>query len=457
MQVRPRESKVKIMFSAVAIRLLGPAMAYKAYRSYWLGTLASVAGFQMLTFSQYVIIHRLTHDPKYLAWVALASAVPAIVLNIYGGVLADKLDRRRLIAVTQIVNGSLILILTILTFAEIVRPIHVIILAFLSGAVNAFDQPARQALFPSLINPKVMMNAVALNSAIWTGIRIIAPAFAGLIIALAGEGVSFFLSALGFFTMAVVVLTLHAPAVNNSSPSGRSGGAWGSPRRRGGPLEGLKFIAANNVFVSLIGMSFFNSFFGMAYIPMMPVFAEEILKVGVEGQGILMGLGGVGALAMTMTLGRMGNIKQRGLLIIIGALMFGLLLATFSISAQLVGNYYLAMVLMFIMGMSSSVYMISIMSSLQLMVPNDMRGRIMGFYSMTYSIMPLGGLYAAAAAGLFGGGSEGVPSAVALGGLFVALFAIGPALLNSNVRNVGILAQDFQPNNSSKAVSSASD
>ena len=125
MQVRLRESKVKIMFSAVAIRLLGPAMAYKAYRLYWLGSLASVAGFQMLTFSQYVIIHRLTHDPKYLAWVALASAVPAIVLNIYGGVLADKLERRRLIAITQIINGSLILILTILTFAEIVRPIHV--------------------------------------------------------------------------------------------------------------------------------------------------------------------------------------------------------------------------------------------------------------------------------------------------------------------------------------------
>ena len=447
---------MKRMFSAVAIRLLGPAMAYKAYRSYWLGTLASVAGFQMLTFSQYVIIHRLTHDPKYLAWVALASAVPAIVLNIYGGVLADKLERRRLIAITQIINGSLILILTILTFAEIVRPIHVIVLAFLSGAVNAFDQPARQALFPSLINPKVMMNAVALNSAIWTGIRIVAPAFAGFIIALAGEGISFLLSALGFFTMAEVVLTLPVPTGNNSS-SRRSGGAWERSRRQGGPLEGLKFIAANNIFVFLIGMSFFNSFFGMAYIPMMPVFAEEILKVGVEGQGVLMGLGGVGALIMTMTLGRIGNIKQRGLLIIIGALMFGLLLATFSISAQLVGNYYLAMVLMFIMGMSSSVYMISIMSSLQLMVPNDMRGRIMGFYSMTYSIMPLGGLYAAAAAGLFGGGSEGVPSAVALGGLFVALFAIGPALLNSNVRNVGILAQDFQPNNSSKAVSSASD
>ena len=133
--------------------------------------------------------------------------------------------------------------------------------------------------------------------------------------------------------------------------------------------------------------------------------------------------------------------------------MFGLLLATFSISAQLVGNYYLAMVLMFVMGMSSSVYMISIMSSLQLMVPDDMRGRIMGFYS----IMPLGGLYAAGAAGLFGGGSEGVPSAVALGGLFVALFAIGPALLNSNVRNVGILIQDFRSDNSSEAVSSASD
>ena len=184
------------MVSETLTRVCGPAMAYPAYRSYWLGTLASVGGFQMLNFSQFWVIHRLTHDPLFLGYVGLASAIPSIVLNIFGGVLADKVERRRLIAITQAVNGVLILVLAVLTFAEILRPIHVIGIAFFSGAVNAFDQPARQALYPALIERTVMMNAVALNSAIWTGTRIVAPALAGLIITLAGEGVSFLSSSL---------------------------------------------------------------------------------------------------------------------------------------------------------------------------------------------------------------------------------------------------------------------
>ena len=135
------------MLSAIMVRALGPAMAYPAYRAYWFGTLASVSGFQMLNFSQFWIIHRLTHDPIFLGYVGLASAIPSIVLNIFGGVLADRLERRRLIAITQTVNGLLIIVLTLLTFTGIVQPFHVIVLAFLAGAVNAFDQPARQALY----------------------------------------------------------------------------------------------------------------------------------------------------------------------------------------------------------------------------------------------------------------------------------------------------------------------
>jgi len=423
-----------VMIASLLTKTLGPAMEFKQYRIFWLGTLASVTGFQMLNFSQFWIIHRLTQDPLFLGYVGLASAVPSILLNLFGGVVADKLDRKRLIAFTQSINAILILILALITFTEVVRPTHVIILAFLAGGVNAFDQPARQALYPALIDRSVMMNAVALNSAIWTGTRIIAPAIAGVVITFAGEGTSFLLSALGFFAMSVITLTIHVPkAKNNNKIVEHSEGT------RKALFEGVKYILANNVFLLLIGITFFNSFFGMAYLPMMPVFAVEILKVGADGQGIIMGLGGIGALSMTIVLGRIGNFEKRGLLIILGSVSFGLTLAVFALTAAWISNYYLAMVLMLIVGGSSSVYMISIMSSLQLMVPDNMRGRVMGFYGITWSIMPLGGMYAGGLAKLIGDGNDGVPFAVAIGGILVALFAIGPGLLNSNIRNLGKL------------------
>ena len=422
------------MGTSLLTKTLGPAMAFRQYRIFWLGTLASVTGFQMLNFSQFWIIHKLTQDPLFLGYVGLASAVPSILLNLFGGVLADKLDRRKLIAIPQSVNAILILVLALLTFTEMVRPAHVIILAFLAGGVNAFDQPARQAFYPVLIDRSVMMNAVALNSAIWTGTRIVAPALAGFVIMFAGEGTSFLLSSLGFFAMAVITLTIRVPKTDSNKTAFEH--AEGTGRAL---FEGVRYILANNVFLFLIAITFFNSFFGMAYLPMMPVFAVEILEVGADGQGIIMGLGGIGALSMTMILGRIGNFEKRGLLIILGSLSFGLTLAIFALTASWISSYYLAMVLMLIIGASSSVYMISIMSSLQLMVPDNMRGRVMGFYGITWSIMPLGGMYAGGLAKLIGDGNDGVPMAVAVGGLLVALFAIGPSLLNHNVRNVGKL------------------
>jgi len=428
-----------VMIVSLLTKTLGPAMEFRQYRIFWLGTLASVTGFQMLNFSQFWIIHRLTQDPLFLGYVGLASAVPSILLNLFGGVVADKLDRKRLIAFTQSINAILILILALITFTEVVRPTHVIILAFLAGGVNAFDQPARQALYPALIDRSVMMNAVALNSAIWTGTRIIAPAIAGVVITVAGEGTSFLLSALGFLAMSIITLTIHVPKTNKRNSHNiaeRSEGA------RKALFEGVKYIFANNIFLFLIAITFFNSFFGMAYLPMMPVFAVEILEVGADGQGIIMGLGGIGALSMTMVLGRIGNFEKRGLLIILGSMSFGLTLAIFALTAAWISSYYLAMVLMLIIGASSSAYMISIMSSLQLMVPDNMRGRVMGFYGITWSIMPLGGMYAGGLAKLIGDTNDGVPIAVAVGGLLVALFALGPSLLNSNIRNLGKLVAD---------------
>lgn len=432
------------MMSSILVRLLGPAMGFDSFRSYWFGTLASVTGFQMLTFTQFWLIHRLTEDPIFLGYVGLANAAPAIVLNLFGGVVADRIDRKRLIAITQFTNGLLILILGTLTITNIVSSSHVIAIAFLAGGVNAFDQPARQALYPSLIERSAMSNAVALNSTIWMSNRIIAPALAGFIIAWGGEGVSFLLSSAGFFVMVFVVMTLEVR--KSTSHSKRLTESKGLLPEDSGLFGVIKFLAANNIFLILISMTFFNSFFGMAYIPMMPVFAKDILHVGSDGQGVLVGISGTGALAMSLLLGRIGTVGRTRLLLIVGSVLFGLTLTVFSLTSLKYEHYYLAMIFMLIMGLSNSAYLISIMSTIQLLVPDSMRGRVMGFHGMTFSIMPLGAMYAGGLSGFFKDASVGVASTVAFGGVLVAVFSIACGLLNSNVKGIDNLIRKHQEN-----------
>ena len=399
-----------------------PAMRYPQYRAYWFGTLASVCGFQMLIFAQGWLTFELTGSPLYLGYVAVASALPSIALNLFGGVFADRLDKRKLIFFTQILTAAIIFTLAFLTLFELVRVEHILALAFAAGAVNAFDQPARQALYPHLIDRRVIMSAVALNSAIWQGTRIVAPAVAGIIIGLIGTATAMFVAGAGFVVMAIVILTLRVPRIEAGSTGGAIGALW----------EGLRFIGGSSIFSFLIAMTFFNSFFGMAYITMMPAIAVDVLKVGPDGQGLLMTVGGVGALGVTMLLSSAGNFHRKGLLIIGGGVAFGLSIVTFALTSRFVGSYPLALALMFVMGTSSSTYMISIMSSLQLLVPDRMRGRVMGFYGMTWSIMPLGGMQAGAIATFVG-----VPVAIAIGGALVAAFSLGPALINRQLRNLG--------------------
>lgn len=406
-----------------------PAMRYPAYRSYWLGSLAAVVGFQMFQFGQGWLAYQITGSPLFLGYVWLANAIPAILLNLFGGVFADLFDKRKLIRVTQLATAALIFLLAIMTMLDLVHIYNLLIIAFFAGAVNAFDQPARQALYPHLIDRKVMMSAVAMNSAIWQGTRIVAPAAAGGIVYYLGTSFTFFIAGAGFVIMAMVISSLKIPPIERG----------GSGNAAKDMAEGVSFIAKNSIFSFLIGMTFFNSFFGLAYITMMPVFAVDILRVGSGGQGLLMGVSGVGALATTLFLGSLGNIRQKGLLLIGGAIAFGTSLVTFALASEFHGSFILALGILFFVGIFNSIYMVSIMSSLQIMVPDRMRGRVMGFYGMTWSIMPLGGFQAGIMAEYLG-----APFAVSLGGLAVIAFAAGPAMLNGNVRNIGTILQGFE-------------
>ena len=375
-------------------------------------------------------MYELTGSPLALGSVGLAQAVPGIVFNLVGGVFADKLDLRRLIMVNQILTAGLIFLMATLTFLDLIEVWHLLVIALVSSSVNAFDEPARQAVYPRLIERQAMTSAVALNSAIWQSNRIVAPALAGLIISLAGTAAAFYTAGGGFLTMAAVIYFLRVPRITRDSHQ--------SPVQD--MAEGLSFIRKNSLFSFLIGMTFFNSFFGLAYITLMPVFAVDILKIGADGQGVLMSFGGAGALLATIYLSSRDTSRAKGWLILGGSITFGLSLIAFALTSQYIGSYPLAIALMFAVGLFNSAYNISVQSSLQMMVPDDIRGRVMGFYSMTYSLGPLGALQAGALAGLVT-----TPIAIAVGGFAVVGFAGGAAMINTQVRNLGATLRRLEP------------
>ena len=372
----------------------------------------------MLRFGQFWLIFQLTGSPLALDYIGLANGIPAIFLNLFGGLAADRVDQRRLIIIAQSITAGLIFLLATLTLLDFVRVWHLLTIAFLVGAVEAFDQPARRTLFPHLIDRKVMMSAVALNSAIWPGARILAPGIAGFIIAWYGTAASFYVAGSGFLIMAAVTCSLRLPSVTKVPRRGTVHDL----------LEGLHFIRQNTSFSFSIALTFFSSFFAMAYIPLMPVIAVDILQVGAKGQGMLLGVGGVGSLITSVWLATRKDAGSKGLLILGGSLMAGLSVATFALISWLIGSFAMALALMFIIGVFTSMSNTSLQSSMQLAVPDALRGRVMGFYGMTYNIRPLGGMQAGALASLIT-----TPLAIAVGGLAVAFFVIGAAFTNRKI------------------------
>ena len=404
-----------------------PALRYPAYRTYWLGTLGSVSGYQIFLFTQFVLVYYLTGSYIYLGLVGLANAVPAIGLSLFGGVVADKVDRRKLIMVAQAATGALMFTLATLTLGGVVEVWHVAVIVFGAGAVQAFDNPARQAFYPRLLDRSVMTSGVALNSAIWQGMRIAGPAIAGIIVAHVGDdgrvgmAAALFLASAGFWFMGGVMYTLKVAPVE--SP--------GRLRPLSDIKDGLRFVLGSTVIAFLIMMAYFNNLFGTAYIPLMPAIATELLEVGADRQGWLLSAAGAGGLLVTVFLGSRRTIGNRSLLLIGGATLYGSLVAAMALTAESAGSYPLALVIMFGIGASLSMYMVPLQTSLQLMVPDNMRGRVMGLFSMAYAFQPLAATQAGFVATFLG-----VHIAIAIGGGLVAAFALGPALLNARIRSL---------------------
>ena len=405
---------------------LPPALRYRSFRNYWLALLASVTGYQMLVnFSLLWLIYDITHDARFEGYVGLSIAIPAIGLNLFGGVFADRLDPRRLVGIAQFLTATVAVTLAVLVMTGMVNQWHVLAAAFLFGSTQAFDTPSRQSIWPRLVGREALPNAVALNSVIWTGTRIVAPTIAGIIIGRINIAAAVLVSATGFYILSVVVQTLKLP------PSDRIAGSVFQQM-----LAGFAFIKENPVFMYLIGMTFFNGMFGMSYIFLMPVFAKEVLDVGAEKTGWLLGASGAGALTGTLIAANMGSRLCDAKPLMGGSILFALFLMAFGVVTHF-GSYELGLLVLFFAGCSNNIYLMSVMVNLQTRVPDRFRGRVMGFYTITWSMTALGAFQAS-----FFAHYISPPAAVAIGGALVIAFVLGPALVNKEIRSLTPLPKE---------------
>jgi MFS family permease len=364
------------------------------------------------------LVLELTNSPLLLGLTGLTHAVPTITLSLIGGVMADRADRRRVMIVSQAGSATLFLALAMLVMTERVMLWHVMVVAFLSGCVRAFDRPSRMALLPQMVPKEEIPNAVAIGGTIWQLNRLVGPAVAGMLIYLTGIGPTYgfcFFASLSAICLWLGIRLEHRPTAASSA---------GLLQHM---MDGLKFIRANEIYYTFIGMTFFNSVFGMSYLILMPVFARDVLSVGSQGFGFLQSAGGAGALCGVIAVAYLAHSGGKGRQAIGGAIAFGLLLIVFAFSKY----YLLSLAVACALGIASQFYMTTINTILQVNLPDELRGRVMGIYGLTWELMPVGGMIAGTIAEF-----ADAPTAVAVGGLFVAMMALGSAVYLPNVRRL---------------------
>ena len=401
------------------------ALSHPQYLRYWLGSFASVGATQLMVMGQGWLVYELSGSAMNLGYLGAAASIPTIAMTLFGGALADRLDKRSVLMTTSLLVGSLLMVLAILDYSETVAVWHVLLIAGLIALVSGFDWPTRQAIFPLLIDQKDMMSAVALNSIIWQSCRMIMPAFGGVLIAVSDTWLVFLLCAVGFFIMFMVVSGLKVTLPVNTK-------AIGSTLAQ--ISEGVQFIAGNHLFAILIPLSFAGMFFGTSYMQLMPAFSD-LLNTDGTGYGYLISATGIGAVAGTILVGSLQDSRRLGAIMLMSCAMAAILIYVFAgvtaFAADLPGAYVLALVSVFTISVCSSVFMITSLTVMQLNVPDEIRGRVMGIHGITYSMIPLGGLLAGAIASV-----SSAPVAISVGGTVYLVIVLWIGAFRQKIRRI---------------------
>ena len=363
------------------------ALRHAPYRRYLLGSAASVGGFQLLIMGQGWLVYELSGSPLHLGFLGAASSIPTIAVALVGGVIADRVDRRRMLIATSSIIAGLLVLLAALDGTGVVAVWHVLAIAAAIALIAGLDFPSRQAFFPSLIPRDQMMSAVALNSMLWQGSRIVLPGLGGVVIALADTWAVFAAGAVGFMVMARVMASFAStPAADVPLATGHSGRQF---------VDGIRFIASHRLFWVLILLTWATTFLGISYIQLMPAFAR-LLGAGETGYGLLLSATGVGAIAGNLIVVPLQRSPRLGRLLLAAPMGGAAAIVAFTLCVALLPGGSIAYVLALGCGMLTAVcmsmYFVASMTQLQLAVPDALRGRVMGIYTICFSLVPLGGL-----------------------------------------------------------------
>jgi MFS family permease len=384
------------------------ALRHRNYRIYFFAMLVSFTGTWMQTVAQSWLIYRLSGSAWLLGLVGFVSQVPVFVFAPVGGVLADRHSRRRIVILTQTLAMAQALVLAALTLTHHVTVEAVIILALMLGLVNAVDLPTRQSFIAELVDRRDMMNAIALNSTMINGARVVGPALAGLIVAGFGEGICFLVNGVSYVS---VIAGLAAINMAKAPVADRRGSAFSDF------MEGFRYVRRTRPVRAILLLVAFVSIFGLSYIVLMPVVVDRTLHEGPRALGVLLGAAGVGALCGAIALAVRERVDGLGRVVAGGVGVFGAALLLFSISRSLI----LSMIVLVPIGFTLMLQMSGSNTLVQSMVPDRMRGRVMSFYSMSLmGMVPFGNLFAGAMAD-----RVGAPYTVGLG----AVLCIGAAIL----------------------------
>jgi MFS family permease len=365
------------------------ALKHRNFQLFFSGQLISLIGTWMQTVAQSWLVYRLTGSSLLLGSVGFASQFPVFLMAPIGGMVADRVNRHRVVVATQTAAMILALILAALTLTHRVTVPQIFVLAALLGVVNAFDIPGRQSFLVDMVGREDLMNAIALNSSMFNGARVIGPAIAGILVAKIGEGWCFFANGISYIAViaGLLMMKIHCPSRSKSdSPLDDiiEGFHWASHTA---PIRALLLLLG---LVSLVGMP---------YTVLMPLFADRILHGGAKGLGILMGFTGIGALLGALTLALRSGVRGLGRLVALTCAGFGVSLIAFSFSRY----FWLSAVLLIPVGFCLMLQMACSNTLIQSMVPDALRGRVMAVYSMMFMGMaPFGALLGGALADRLG-------------------------------------------------------
>ena len=376
------------------------ALRHRDFRLLWIGQLVSLTGRWMQSVAQGWLVLRLSDSAFLLGLVGFCSFIPILIFGLVAGVAADRLPRRRALIWTQGAAMVLAVALAAITWIDVVRVWHVAALAFGVGIAGAFDIPIRQSLLQDLVGRDDLSNAIALNSLAFNSARLIGPAIGGFLLAVFGEALVFLINALSYLAVLAGILMMHSKPI---PPENRSFSWVGEVR------AGLAWVASSGRAKVLLALVVVSSVFGFPYSILLPIFARDVLGIGSVGLGVMLGATGLGAVCGALWLAWDDAPRRRGRRVGVAMALLGVSLVAFSASR----TPWLSMLLLVGIGGAMIVQLASSNTSLQLLAPAALRGRIVSIYMLAFMGMaPLGSLLAGVLASRFG-----TPVAVGLGGL----------------------------------------